>query len=75
MLMYCANLFSALFVVKEALSEPKQTDLHDLKLGDWVVVKNFRKKRWKAKRWLGTFLLTTQTVVKVATWIHASHCK
>ncbi|KAI3366925.1 hypothetical protein L3Q82_009570 [Scortum barcoo] len=48
--------------------------------GDFVVVKDFRRKHWQAKRWHGPFqiLLTTHTAVKVAeraTWIHASHCK
>ncbi|KAK3548861.1 hypothetical protein QTP70_021282 [Hemibagrus guttatus] len=48
--------------------------------GERIVVKDFRKKNWKAKHWLGPFqiLLTTPTTVKIAEramWIHASHCK
>ncbi|KAI3353531.1 hypothetical protein L3Q82_020051, partial [Scortum barcoo] len=43
--------------------------------GDFVVVKDFRRKHWQAKRWHGPFqiLLTTHTAVKVAeraTWVH-----
>ncbi|MGL5598394.1 MAG: hypothetical protein ACRDDA_09860, partial [Aeromonas sp.] len=65
--------------VKASLPEPKE-QLHDIKPGDFVVVKDFRRKHWKARRWLGPFqvLLTSHTAVKVAeraTWIHVSHCK
>lgn len=84
MLCYCAK-FSAVLSqvqaqVKEALPQPAEGILHNLKPGDWVVVKDFRRKSWRARRWLGPFqvLLVTQTAVKVAeraTWIHASHCK
>ncbi|XP_078083661.1 uncharacterized protein LOC144503028 [Mustelus asterias] len=66
--------------VKEALPRPAEGKLHDLRPGEWVVIKDFRRKSWKARRWLGPFqvLLVTQTAVKVAeraTWVHASHCK
>ncbi|XP_059500996.1 uncharacterized protein LOC125454251 isoform X2 [Stegostoma tigrinum] len=66
--------------VKKALPQSARGKLHDLQPGDWIVVKDFRRKSWKAKRWLGPFqvLLVTQTAVKVAervTWIHASDCK
>ncbi|XP_078066764.1 uncharacterized protein LOC144492531 isoform X1 [Mustelus asterias] len=66
--------------VKEALPRPTEGKLHDLRPGEWVVIKDFRRKSWKARRWLGPFqvLLVTQTAVKVAersTWVHASHCK
>lgn len=82
MLCYCAYLSSVWSQihkqVKEALPKVTQTDLHDLKPGDWGVVKDFRRKSLKARRWLGPFqaLLTTQTALKVAeraTWIHVSH--
>jgi len=84
MLHYCAKLSAILSQVqaqvKEALPRPAEGKLHDLRPGEWVVVKDFRRKSWKARRWLGPFqvLLVTQTAVKVAeraTWIHASHCK
>ncbi|TWW66949.1 hypothetical protein D4764_20G0009810 [Takifugu flavidus] len=65
--------------VKAALPTPAE-ELHNLKPGDYVVLKDFRRTRWNQKRWQGPFqiLLVTQTAVKVAeraTWIHASHCK
>ncbi|XP_062421340.1 uncharacterized protein LOC119202433 isoform X3 [Pungitius pungitius] len=67
-------------MVAAALPKPAEGPLHKLKPGDFVVVKDFRRKNWKARRWQGPFqiLLVTQTAVKVAeraTWIHASHCK
>ncbi|XP_071326407.1 retrovirus-related Pol polyprotein [Trachinotus anak] len=66
--------------VKAALPRPAETKLHDLNVGDYIVVKDFRRKNWKARRWNGPFqvLLVTETAVKVAeraTWIHASHCR
>ncbi|XP_062255780.1 protein NYNRIN-like [Platichthys flesus] len=84
MLCYCTNLSSALSAihkqVKDALPTPATGPLHDLKPGDWVVVKDLRRKSWRHRRWTGPYqiLLTTHTAVKVAertTWIHASHCK
>ncbi|XP_060922638.1 uncharacterized protein LOC132996313 [Limanda limanda] len=66
--------------VKDALPKSIDGELHDLKPGDWIVVKDLRRKSWRARRWNGPYqvLLTTQTAVKVAeraTWVHASHCK
>uniref|UniRef100_A0A9J8AXJ4 Histidine triad nucleotide binding protein 1 n=1 Tax=Cyprinus carpio carpio TaxID=630221 RepID=A0A9J8AXJ4_CYPCA len=54
--------------VKAAQGKVAETPLHDLKPGDFVVVRDLRRKSWKAKRWLGPFqvLLTTHTAVKVA---------
>lgn len=81
---YCINLSSVLSdvhkQVKDTLPKPNQEALHDLKPGEWVEVKDFRRKSWKAKLWQGPFqiLLTTPSAVKVverATRIHASHCK
>ena len=65
---------------KDNLPTATERKLHDLESGDWVVVRDLRRKSWKARRWNGPFqiLLTTETAVKVAervTWIHASHCK
>ncbi|XP_029694708.1 uncharacterized protein isoform X2 [Takifugu rubripes] len=64
--------------VKAALPTPAEEQLHNLKPGDYVVVKDFRRTRWNQKQWKGPFqiLLVTQTAIKVAeraTWIHASH--
>ncbi|KAI3364118.1 hypothetical protein L3Q82_010793, partial [Scortum barcoo] len=66
--------------VKSALPLPASTSLHDFRPGDWVVIKDLRKKHWHSKRWRGPYqvLLTTYTAVKVAeraTWIHANHCR
>lgn len=81
---YCVNLSETLFQIrqtsKEALPRPAEGSRHQLKPLEWILVKDFRKKHWKARRWLGPFqiLLITHTAVKVAeraTWIHASHCK
>lgn len=51
--------------VKAAQGKVAETPLHDLKPGDFVVVRDLRRKSWKAKRWLGPFqvLLTTHTAV------------
>ncbi|XP_061776298.1 uncharacterized protein LOC133568410 isoform X2 [Nerophis ophidion] len=54
--------------------------LYTIVPGDFVLIKNFRRKSWKQRRWLGPFqvLLVTHTAVKVEerpTWVHASHCK
>ncbi|XP_041841967.1 uncharacterized protein LOC121640322 [Melanotaenia boesemani] len=67
-------------VVKEALPRPASDLLHSLVPGDWILVRETRRKHWRSKRWLGPFqvLLVTHTAVKVAersTWIHASHCR
>ncbi|XP_044039462.1 uncharacterized protein LOC122869991 isoform X3 [Siniperca chuatsi] len=66
--------------VKEAIPKAAERKLHDLEPGDWIMVKDFRRKNWRARRWNGPYqiLLTTETAVKVgerATWIHATHCK
>ena len=84
MLRYCATLSSVLSEihqqVKAALPKPAEGKLHDLEPGDYIVVRDLRRKNWKARRWNGPFqvLLVTETAVKVAeraTWIHASHCR
>ncbi|XP_060747530.1 uncharacterized protein LOC132860360 [Tachysurus vachellii] len=69
-----------LIQLKDNLTKPHADALHDLKPGEWIMVKDFRRKNWKAKRCLGPFqiLLNTLTAVKIverATWNHASHCK
>ncbi|XP_027142002.1 protein NYNRIN-like [Larimichthys crocea] len=66
--------------VKAALPQQATGPLHSIQPGDWVVIKNLRRKHWRSERWQGPFqvLLTTHTAVKVAeraTWIHAHHCK
>ena len=84
MLTYCCKLSSQLSdirtQVKEALPTPAAEPLHRLEPGDFVLIKDFRRKHWRSNRWQGPFqvLLTTHTAVKVAeraTWVHASHCK
>ncbi|XP_035990282.1 uncharacterized protein LOC118562084 isoform X2 [Fundulus heteroclitus] len=66
--------------VKEALPVAADRALHSFRPGDWVLIRDFRRKHWRSKRWLGPFqvLLTTHTAVKVeqrVPWIHASHCR
>ncbi|KAK1783944.1 hypothetical protein P4O66_004647 [Electrophorus voltai] len=66
--------------VKAVLPEVTDTPLHTHQPGDWVLIKDFRRKRWNQPRWRGPFqvLLTTNTAVKTdgrATWIHHTHCK
>ncbi|XP_039979222.1 uncharacterized protein LOC120787590 [Xiphias gladius] len=66
--------------VKAVLPSPAAAAQHHLKPGDWVLIKDHRRKHWKQRRYIGPFqvLLVTETAVKVdgrAPWIHASHCK
>nr|XP_055042823.1 protein NYNRIN-like [Misgurnus anguillicaudatus] len=84
MLQYCISMSSILQniskQVKAALPRPAEGPLHNIKPGDFVLVKNLRSKSWKARRWEGPFqvLLTTHTAVKVAeraTWVHSAHCR
>ncbi len=72
MLSYCKEMSSLLsnvsVQVKAAQGKVAETPLHDIKPGDFMVVRDLRRKSWKAKRWLGPFqvLLTTHTAVKIA---------
>ncbi|KAK6305037.1 hypothetical protein J4Q44_G00238170 [Coregonus suidteri] len=81
---YCTalnNVLKAIFpTVKAALPQPLVGILHKLQPGDWVVVKDLRRKHWNQQRWTGPFqvLLTTPTAVRVAErsmWIHANQCR
>ncbi|KAK1799035.1 hypothetical protein P4O66_007303 [Electrophorus voltai] len=66
--------------VKAVLPEVTNTPLHTYQPDDWVLIKDFRRKRWSQLRWRGPFqvLLTTNAAVKTdgrATWVHHTHCK
>ena len=71
MVSYCVQLTNALRSVhqqvKAALPVPASGPLHDLQPGDWVVIKDFRRKKWHQPRWRGPYqvLLTTPTAVRV----------
>ncbi|XP_078026930.1 uncharacterized protein LOC144464273, partial [Epinephelus lanceolatus] len=47
--------------VKAALPKPAEGKVHDLNAGDYVVVRELRRKNWKARRWNGSFqtMITT----------------
>ncbi|KAJ1201405.1 hypothetical protein NDU88_005215 [Pleurodeles waltl] len=65
----------------EATTLPPISDPgHNLKAGDWVVIKKHMRKPCLEPRWTGPYqvILTTTTAVKCAgipNWIHASHTK
>ncbi len=82
MLNYCKEmscLLSNISVqVKAAQGKVAETFLHEVRPGDFVVIRDHRRKSWKSKRWLEPFqvLLVTHTAVKVAeraTWVHVNH--
>ncbi len=72
MLNYCKEmscLLSNISVqVKAAQGKVAERFLHEVRPGDFVVIRDHRRKSWKSKRWLGPFqvLLVTHTAVKVA---------
>ncbi|XP_073523431.1 uncharacterized protein [Phyllobates terribilis] len=75
-------LLLALFSIRytpSIITDPESmSGTHDLKPGDWVVLKRHVRKSLDS-RFDGPFLvlLTTATLVKLegkSTWIHASHC-
>ncbi len=51
--------------VKAAQGKVAETFLHEVRPGDFVVIRDHRRKSWKSKRWLGPFqvLLVTHTAV------------
>ncbi len=82
MLNYCKEvscLLSNISVqVKAAQGKVAERFLHEVRPGDFVVIRDHRRKSWKSKRWLEPFqvLLVTHTAVKVAeraTWVHVNH--
>ncbi len=72
MLNYCKEvscLLSNISVqVKAAQGKVAERFLHEVRPGDFVVIRDHRRKSWKSKRWLGLFQvpLVTHTAVKVA---------
>ncbi|KAK3528205.1 hypothetical protein QTP86_025121 [Hemibagrus guttatus] len=46
---HCATQLVVEQQVRDALPKPHADALHDLKPGEWIVVKDFRRKNWKAK--------------------------
>ncbi len=84
MLNYCKEvscLLSNISVqVKAAQGKVAERFLHEVRPGDFVVIRDHRRKSWKSKRWLEPFqvLLVTHTAVKVAeraTWVHVNHAE
>ncbi|KAK1785830.1 hypothetical protein P4O66_003207 [Electrophorus voltai] len=84
MVQYCMSLHRALSIVSKqvqaVLPSPADKHLHDIAPGNWVLVKDLRRKQWNQARWTGPHqvLLTTQTAVKIegrGTWVHHTHCK
>ncbi len=82
MLNYCKEmscLLSNISVqVKAAQGKVAERFLHEVRPGDFVVIRDHRRKSWESKRWLEPFqvLLVTHTAVKVAeraTWVHVDH--
>lgn len=61
MLRYCCALNNALKLifpkVKADLPEPASAQLHDIQPGDWVVVKDLRRKHWHQPQWTGPYQL------------------
>ncbi|XP_035389463.1 protein NYNRIN-like [Electrophorus electricus] len=66
LLQYCVSLHKSLShvskQVKAVLPEVTDNPLHMHQPGDWVLIKDFRRKQWSQPRWRGPFqvLLTTQ---------------
>ncbi len=82
MLNYCREVSCRLsnisVQVKAAQGKVAERFLHEVRPGDFVVIRDHRRKSWKSKRWLEPFqvLLVTHTAVKVAeraTWVHVNH--
>ncbi len=81
MLSYCKEMSSLLsnvsVQVKAAQGKVAELPCTTIKPGDFVVVRDLRRKSWKAKRVVGKGG-PSHTAVKIAeraTWIHASHCR
>lgn len=79
---YCKNLSSLLSKIsqhlKSSLPRAALASLHYIKLGDYIIFRDLKKKNWKSEMWNGLFQvhLVTHKAVKVAeSYVHASHCR
>lgn len=84
LIQYCMSLHKSISSVskqvKAVLPAPADHPFHSFQPRDWVLIKDFRRKKWNQARWRGPFLvlLTTNTALKTegrATWVHHTHCK
>jgi len=84
MLNYCVELDKVFCdtsrQVKATVPEVADGPLHSIHPGDFVVIKDFKRKHWRQKRWQGPYqvLLVIHTAVKVGEkvpWIHGTHCQ
>ena len=62
---YCVNLSPVLLNIHRKVKDvqPKfmERELHELKPGDWIVVKDVRREIWRARRWNGCKPSVSQT--------------
>ena len=62
---YCVNLSPVLLNIHRKVKDvqPKfmERELHELKPGDWIVVKDVRREIWRARRWNGCEPSVSQT--------------
>lgn len=66
--------------VREALPDRSEGEGHEVRPGDYVMVRSFQRSSSLEPRWRGPeqILLATRTAVRVTNrrnWIHSTHCK